>query len=270
MKRTSTLALVAAALAMTAGLAHPMALEITSGNTTLIFGGVDAEGGIGDWYLSNGVVEAIIDDVGDRPDLVGVVPPGDEPPIQSEINADRRLASRPRPRRGEQRQPHPDVHRRRAQHVELHLLRHDQRPEHRHDPGHREPRAPAALRPAEPLHGHRDRLHGGRNRPLHHGHDARPRTTAPAPATFGGFLDAFIWTQRSIVPFSAGATTIGGRGFNHPVLNLASPAASIELPDLHGRPREQPSRGRDHGPGERDDRGPGQLRPRRHADREGR
>jgi hypothetical protein len=33
---------------------------------------------------------------------------------------------------------------------------------------------------------------------------------------FAGLLDIFIWTQRSIVPFSSGGTPpLGGRGFDH-------------------------------------------------------
>src|SRR5215470_565825 len=63
--------------------AQPVAKQITPADTSLIFGGADAEGGIGDWYVSNGVVQAIIDDAGPVPDLVGVVPPGDVPPINS-------------------------------------------------------------------------------------------------------------------------------------------------------------------------------------------
>src|SRR5690606_34002412 len=35
-----------------------------------LFTGTDADGGIDDWYLSNGVVQAIIDDVGPQADLV--------------------------------------------------------------------------------------------------------------------------------------------------------------------------------------------------------
>ena len=70
-----------------AGPASPTAVQVNSGNTSLLFGGTDAEGGIGDWYVSNGVIEAIIDNVGPAPDLGGVLGGGDAaPPIQSEIN----------------------------------------------------------------------------------------------------------------------------------------------------------------------------------------
>lgn len=48
-----------------------------------LFGGTDADGGIDDWYVSNGVVEAIIDDVGPQPDLVALLG-ANAPPKQSE------------------------------------------------------------------------------------------------------------------------------------------------------------------------------------------
>ena len=57
--------------------------QIGAADGALLFGGADAEGGIGDWYVSNGVVEAIIDDAGPVPDLIGIVPPQDVPPINS-------------------------------------------------------------------------------------------------------------------------------------------------------------------------------------------
>ena len=48
---------------------------------THLFGGTDADGGVDDWYLSNGVIEAIVDDVGLQADLPAGVEP---PPKQSE------------------------------------------------------------------------------------------------------------------------------------------------------------------------------------------
>lgn len=53
-----------------------VAEQVTAGNAaTDLFGGTDADGGIGDWYLTNGVVEAIIDDVGPQADLVPLLGP---------------------------------------------------------------------------------------------------------------------------------------------------------------------------------------------------
>src|SRR5262245_40213404 len=77
-----------AALLWTAGAqAQLVAQRIGAADTGLLFGGTDAEGGIGDWYLSNGVVQAIIDDVGPRADLVAVLSGPTVPPMQSQIAA---------------------------------------------------------------------------------------------------------------------------------------------------------------------------------------
>jgi len=67
-----------AATAARAGTPTPLVAEqVTVGNAaTHLFGGTDADGGVDDWYLSNGIVEAIVDDVGVQAD----VPPGVTPP----------------------------------------------------------------------------------------------------------------------------------------------------------------------------------------------
>ena len=60
--------------------AQLLAERVTAGSAgALLFGGSDADGGIDDWYLSNGVVEVIIDDVGVQLDLpAAVTPPASE------------------------------------------------------------------------------------------------------------------------------------------------------------------------------------------------
>ena len=58
---------VVGALVLSAGTAFPVAQQIGVPDTALLFGGIDAQGGIGDWYVSNGVVEAIVDNVAFRP-----------------------------------------------------------------------------------------------------------------------------------------------------------------------------------------------------------
>src|SRR6185369_11006754 len=55
----------------------------------------------------------------------------------------------------------------------------------------------------------------------------------PAPTAF---LDAITWTQRGIIPFSSGAGTFGGRGFDHPILDFANSAAAVEFPTFIGAP----------------------------------
>jgi hypothetical protein len=76
--------LLAAFLPLPAAAGDPalVAGQVTLGNAPdRLFGGIDADGGIDDWYLSNGIVEAIVDDVGVQDDL----PPGvTPPPKQSE------------------------------------------------------------------------------------------------------------------------------------------------------------------------------------------
>ena len=70
--------LVAVAVLWSAGTASAqfVAEQVTAGNAaTHLFGGSDAAGGIGDWRLSNAVVEAIIDQTGPQPDLVPLVGP---------------------------------------------------------------------------------------------------------------------------------------------------------------------------------------------------
>ena len=59
---------------------------------------------------------------------------------------------------------------------------------------------------------------------------------AGTDAQLGAFLDAVIWTQRGIVPFSAGAGTLGGRGFDHPILDFSNPVTAIETPSFVGAP----------------------------------
>ena len=67
-----TIAATSALLAIAASAqAAPLAARVTPGNAaSVLFSGTDADGGIDDWYVSNGVIEAVIDDVGPQDDLV--------------------------------------------------------------------------------------------------------------------------------------------------------------------------------------------------------
>src|SRR5205823_2534720 len=47
-----------------------------------LFSGTDANGGIGDWYISNGIVEAVIDNAAFQPDLAAL---GTNRPIQNVV-----------------------------------------------------------------------------------------------------------------------------------------------------------------------------------------
>lgn len=56
--------------ATTAAYAQLVAQRVTVANAPArLFSGSDAIGGIGDWYLSNGIVEVIVDDVGNQSDV---------------------------------------------------------------------------------------------------------------------------------------------------------------------------------------------------------
>lgn len=85
----SALALVLAVGCLGAGWpsavrAELVAEQITAANARdRLFGGSDPDGGIGDWYLSNGIVELIVDEAALQDDL----PPGVDPPPKQSENA---------------------------------------------------------------------------------------------------------------------------------------------------------------------------------------
>lgn len=212
------------------GSAQPVAQRITAADTALLFGGSDAEGGIGDWYLSNGVVQAIVDDVGIQSDLVGVVPSGTEPAIQSSIS----------PTGGTL--------------IDVGLVGRDddQIPQLFIVGGLStanfvlydgiEVAGPGVLRASGTL-----LLPPVSDRPTPcialvtdfsvAGDDpfitlvTRATNGCGVTAPFGNFLDAVIWTQRGIVPFSG-----GGGGFDHPVLDFSNISAALETPTFMAGP----------------------------------
>ena len=210
--------------------AQPVSKQVTAGDAALLFGGPDAEGGIGDWYVSNGVVQAIIDGVGPQADLVGVVPGDQVPPVQSEIaptggtlidagrvgaNDDALpqlfvvggLSTANFALYDAVTAPSPGVVRATGK-----LLL-----------------PPISARPAPCIDLVTDYVASGTGAFL------TMTTTATngcaATVGLGNFLDAIIWTQRGIVPFSG-----GGKGFDHPVLDLANPAGALETPAFMAAP----------------------------------
>jgi hypothetical protein len=227
MKKATSAVLLVAALCLTAAPAYPTAQQIGAGDTALIFGGLDAEGGIGDWYVGNGEVQAIIDDVGPQPDLVGVVPT--PPPLQSEINTtggtiiDASAAGA----NGDQltqmftvgglstsnflvydtiSAPTSDTIR-----VSGGIIF-----------------APFSVQPSLCLDVVTEYSAFGTDPFITITSTATNNCGVPVTG-FGGFLDVFIWTQRSLLPFSA-LGPLAAKGFNHPVLNLSNPVPSLELP----------------------------------------
>jgi len=224
------------ALLATSGVAlgQPVSQRIGSADGALLFGGGDAEGGVGDWYVSNGVIEAIIDDAGPAPDLVGILPAGTEPAMQSSaaptggtlidlglVGADDDQLSQMFSVGGLSTEnfllfdsvsaPAPGVVRASGK-----LLL--------------PPASPAGAPCIDVATEYRAL---GTDRFLTVVTTATNGCAGTVP--LGGFLDAFIWTQRSLLPFSGGAGG-GGRGFNHPVLDFSNLAASLETPTFLAAP----------------------------------
>ncbi len=210
--------------------AQLVAQRIGAGDTALLFGGSDAEGGIGDWYLSNGVVEAIIDDVGRQADLEAVLSGGDAPPIQSEI-APTGGTLIDAGRVGANSDQIPQLFMVGGLSTSNFVL---------YDtiavPAPGTVRASGALllpplsqRPAPCIAITTDFAVAGSDPFFTITSTASNGCAAPVALT--GFLDAIIWTQRGIVPFSG-----GGRGFDHNPLDLASPAGALETPAFMGAP----------------------------------
>src|SRR5947209_9679591 len=84
MKRMfDALLVLATALASQAYPQNLVAEQITKDNaSTRLFSGSDANGGIGDWYLSNGIVEVIVDNAAFQPDLAAM---GVNRPMQNAV-----------------------------------------------------------------------------------------------------------------------------------------------------------------------------------------
>lgn len=237
MKWSQVLGVALGALVLSTSPAFPVAQQMGAGDTALIFGGSDAEGGIGDWYLGNSVVEAIIDHVGVQTDLIGVVPPGQEPQAQSEINPTggtiidlARVGSD-----GDQLPQFFTVGGLSTSNFFLYnAISAPDANTIRVSGGILFP--PVSVAPTPCLTVVTDYQALGTD----------PFLTITSTVTNGcgvnmgiqGLLDVFIWTQRGIIPFG-GAGPIasnGGRGFDHAVLDLASPGAAIETPVYMGGP----------------------------------
>jgi hypothetical protein len=249
-------------VALTAAAARATTMQIGPGDTALLFGGSDAEGGIGDWYVSNGTIEAIIDDVGPAPDLVGVVPPGTEPPVQSEIAfTGGTLIDLGRVGTDDDQLSQmftvgglstanflvydnvsaPDAFTIRATGKVLF--------------------PPVSVEPSPCLDVVTDYALDPGGAPFLTITSTATNNCGVSIPAFGGLLDVFIWTIRGIVPFSGG----NPRGFNHPVLNLGNPAGSVEAPMYMSapgivRPADGSWIGDEHGMRR------GVLRPRRRVD----
>jgi len=220
--------LLVAAMALqlaVAARAEPVAERIALANAAeRLFGGTDADGGIDDWYLSNGIVEAIVDDAGPQTDLpAGVVPP----PRQSEAGVsggtliDLGLVGRDNDQLSHlfavgglsaanfvaydavEAAVEGDTAVVRARGGLLGF---------------------AGLAPDELPVVTEYRLEAGRSY-LTIVSSVRNQGSVPAPL-LGGFLDVAPWTTRAILPFSP----LPGLGFRHFPLDVDNPLSSLEQP----------------------------------------
>ena len=233
--RAAVLCVVVGVLASGAK-ADLVAKQITPADTALLFGGADAEGGIGDWYLSNGVVRAIIDDAGAAADLVGILPPGQVPPKQSQVNPTGGTLI--------------DLGRAEADGDELPQLftvgglatdkffQYDtvSAP----SPGVIRATGklglpPLSVPPSFCVDVVTEYSVAGSD-PFITITSTVTNGCAGTHGELGSFLDAIIWTMHGIIPFSAGAGTMGGRGFDHKTLDLSDPFAAVEQPAFVGAP----------------------------------
>jgi len=220
-----------AAVLWTAGAqAQLVAQRIGAGDTGLLFGGTDAEGGIGDWYLSNGVVQAIIDDVGPRADLVAVLSGSAAPPMQSEIAATGgTLIDIGRVGANDDQVPQMFIV---GGLSTSNFVLYDTISA----PAPGTIRAsgslllpPTSQRPTPCIGLVTDFSVAGSDPFFTLMTTATNRCAGTVSLT--GFLDATIWTIRGIVPFSG-----GGKGFDHVPLDLANPLPALETPAFLGAP----------------------------------
>jgi hypothetical protein len=228
--RRSTLLVLALVSCLYTPAGAQVSQQIGVGDTALLFGGSDAEGGIGDWYLSNGVVEAIIDDVNIQADLTAVVGGGNEPPTQSEaaftggnlIDLGRVGAN------DDQLAQMFSVGGLSTSNFILYQSISAPSPGTVRATGKLlfPPVSPASSPCVDVV---TDYTASGSD-PFITVTNSTTNNCASPVTGFGGFLDVFIWTQRGLLPFSgSGAPPLGGRGFHHPTLDLGNPVASLEV-----------------------------------------
>jgi hypothetical protein len=236
MKKISLLVAILV-LGAAAASAVPVSQQIGAGDTALLFGGTDAEGGIGDWYVSNGVIEAIIDDVNVQTDLTALLGAGNEPPTQSEaaFTGGNLLDLG---RNGQDSDQLAQMFTVGGLSTANFILN-----QSISAPVPGTVRAtgkllfpPVSTAAAPCVDVVTDYTASGSGAFLEISTTATNNCGAPI-AGFGGFLDVFVWTLRGLVPFSSGGTPpVGGKGFDHPALDLNNPAAALELPVFMAAP----------------------------------
>lgn len=203
-----------------------VAEQVTVGNAaSRLFQGTDSDGGIGDWYVSNGVVEAIIDDVGPQADLVGLLGPN-APPMASEAAFTGGSII--------------DLGRVGAHSDQLgqmftvgglstsNFILYD-------TIGASAGTAAATVTVSGGLRGFPippsqlqvvTQYTAAGSDPFLTVTTTVTNTSGITAAGLGGFLDAFIWVSRGVIPFSP----LPSRGFNHVALDFNNLGAALELP----------------------------------------
>ena len=218
--------------------AQPVAERVTAGNAAArLFGGTDAAGGIGDWYVSNGVVEAVVDGVGPQDDLVALIGSA-APPKQSSAAAtggtlvDLGLVGRDNDQLGQMFSVAglSSDNTLRYQEVTASVAGDTATVTARgvvdgFDTG-------ATPIPADDLEAVTTYAAGGTDPFLTVTTTITNRHPTNAAAGLGAVLDPIIWTQRGIVPFSP----LPERGFRHGVLDLANPLVALEQPAFAAGP----------------------------------
>ena len=235
MRRAFALAILALTSLPRSASAEPVAERVTTANAgARLFGGTDADGGIGDWYVSNGVVEAIIDDVGAQSDLIALLGAA-APPKQSEAAftggslIDLGLVGADDDQLGQ-------LFTVGGLSTANFIL---------YDTITASTDAGAATITAMGVQLGFSPTVPPSNLPVVTEYTAagtdpfltitttvtntHPTNAAPA---FGGFLDAIIWTQRAIVPFSP----LVDRGFRHALFDLGNPGFALEFPPFAAGP----------------------------------
>jgi hypothetical protein len=218
--------------------AQLVAEQVTAGNVaSTLFGGTDADGGIDDWYLSNGVVAAIIDDVGPQADLVPLLGAA-APPKVSEFAftggslLDLGLVGQ----NNDQLTQIFTVGGLSTSNFILYssigasvsgseakitvtgnLLGFD---------------TGATPVPSSDLDVVTEFIAAGSDPFLTMVTTVTNNHGSNAAAGLGGFLDAAIWTLRAVVPFSP----LANRGFTHPIIDFSNPAAALEFPTYSAGP----------------------------------
>jgi hypothetical protein len=222
-------------LAASTASAQLVAEQVTAATASRLFGGSDTEGGVGDWYLSNGVVEVVVDDARPASDLAGILPPSQVPPLQTGISPTggtivdaARVGSD-----GDQLSQLFSVGGLSTENFILYDAVSAPAPGVVRATG-RLLLPPVSVQPDPCITVVTD----------HAVADDDPFVTLITTATngcnvvapFGGFLDAVTWTIRGLVPFSAGPAPGGGGGFDHPVLDFGNLAAALETPTFLAAP----------------------------------